>query len=39
VYGGAAVGKSLQMVANPDLQAKPGVVAALREIVRTFGKD
>jgi mono/diheme cytochrome c family protein len=39
VYGGAAVGKSLQMVANPDLQAKPGVVAALREIVRSFGKD
>lgn len=37
VYGGAAVGKSPQMVANPDLQAKPGVVAALREIVRKFG--
>ncbi len=39
VYGGAAVGKSPQMVANPDLQAKPGVVSALREIVRTFGQD
>lgn len=38
VYGGAAVGKSAQMVANPDLQAKPAVVAALREMVRTFGK-
>ncbi|MBK8166627.1 MAG: c-type cytochrome [bacterium] len=37
VYGGAAVGKSPQMVANPDLQAKPGVVAALREKVRSFG--
>lgn len=38
VYGGAAVGKSPQMVANPDLQAKPGVVAALREMVRKFGQ-
>lgn len=38
VYGGAAVGKSPQMVANPDLQAKPGVVAALREKVRSFGE-
>jgi mono/diheme cytochrome c family protein len=38
VYGGAAVGKSPQMVANPDLQAKPGVVAALREKVRSFAK-
>ena len=38
VYGGAAVNKSPQMVANPDLQAKPGVVAALREKVRSFGK-
>ncbi|MBM4130831.1 cytochrome c [bacterium] len=37
IYGGAAVGKSPQMVANPDLQAKPGVVAALREKVRSFG--
>ncbi len=39
VYGGAAVGKSAQMVANPDLQAKPGVVAALREKVRSFGRN
>jgi len=38
VYGGAAVGKSPQMVGNPDLQAKPGVVAALREKVRSFAK-
>jgi mono/diheme cytochrome c family protein len=38
VYGGTAVGKSPQMVANPDLQAKPGVVAALREKVRSFGR-
>lgn len=36
VYGGAAVGKSAQMVPNPDLEAKPGVVAALREKVRSF---
>ena len=38
VYGGAAVGKSPQMAPNPDLQSKPGVVAALREKVRSFGK-
>lgn len=37
VFGGAAVGKSAQMVPNPDLEAKPGVVAALREKVRSFG--
>lgn len=39
VYGGAAVGKSAQMVANPDLQTKPGVVAALREKVRSFAQN
>jgi len=39
IYGGAAVGKSPQMVANPDLQAKPGVVAALREKVRSFANQ
>jgi cytochrome c553 len=39
VYGGTAVGKSAQMAANPDLQAKPGVVAALREKVRQFGQN
>jgi mono/diheme cytochrome c family protein len=38
VYGGAAVGKSPQMVANPDLQAKPGVVTALRVKIREFGR-
>ena len=38
VQGGAAVGRSAQMVPNPDLADKPGVVAALREKVRSFGK-
>lgn len=38
VYGGAAVGKSPGMIGNPDLGSKPEVVAALREIVREFGK-
>jgi mono/diheme cytochrome c family protein len=33
-YGGAAVGKSPAMPANPDLMAKPEVVAALRAHVR-----
>lgn len=37
-YGGAAVGKSPAMPANPDLNAKPQVVTELREIVRGFGK-
>ncbi|MBX3025954.1 c-type cytochrome [bacterium] len=37
-YGGAAVGKSPAMPANPDLNAKPQVVIELREIVRGFGK-
>lgn len=39
VYGGAAVGKSPQMVSNPDLQAKPGVVKALRLKIRKFGQS
>jgi mono/diheme cytochrome c family protein len=39
VYGGAAVGRSPMMVGNPDLAAKPEVVAALREIIRNFGKN
>ena len=34
VYGGAAVGKSPAMPPNPDLQAKPAVVAALRAHIR-----
>ena len=37
-YGGAAVGLSPAMPANPDLTSKPEVVAALREIIRGFGK-
>lgn len=36
--GGPAVGKSPLMPANPDLNAKPDVVKALRHIVRDFGK-
>lgn len=34
--GGAAVGKSPAMPANPDLVSKPAVVAALRTIIRGF---
>jgi len=37
-YGGSAVGLSPAMPANPDLTSKPEVVAALREIIRSFGK-
>jgi len=32
--GGAAVGKSAAMPANPDLDGKPAVVAALRVMIR-----
>ena len=39
VYGGAAVGKSPAMVANPDLGSRPALVAALREVIREFGKQ
>ena len=39
VYGGAAVGRSPGMIGNPDLGSKPEVVAALREMVRNFGKE
>ncbi len=39
VYGGTAVGRSPAMVGNPDLGSKPAVVAALREIIRNFGKQ
>jgi mono/diheme cytochrome c family protein len=39
VYGGAAVGKSPSMAANPDLAAKPEVVNALCEHVRAFGQQ
>lgn len=38
VEGGPAVGKSPLMPPNPDLKAKPGVVQALRELIRGFGK-
>ena len=37
-YGGAAVGKSAAMPANPDLMSKPAVVAALRAHVRSLAK-
>ena len=37
-YGGAAVGKSPAMPANPDLMSKPAVVAALRTHVRALAK-
>jgi mono/diheme cytochrome c family protein len=36
-YGGAAVGKSAAMPANPDLNDKPQVIDALRAKVRGFG--
>jgi mono/diheme cytochrome c family protein len=36
-YGGAAVGLSPAMPANPDLMSKPEIVAALREKIRGFG--
>lgn len=39
VYGGAAVGKSPSMAANPDLAGKTDVVRALREHVRAFGNE
>jgi cytochrome c553 len=38
LMGGAAVGKSPVMPAQPQLKEKPEVVAALVEIIRTFGK-
>lgn len=37
-YGGVAVGKSPAMPPNPDLAAKPAVIKALREHIRTLGK-
>jgi len=36
-YGGAAVGKSPAMPANPDLMSKPQVVTELKNVVRGFG--
>lgn len=38
LMGGAAVGKSPIMPAQPQLKEKPEVVAALVQIIRTFGK-
>ncbi|HEU4731742.1 MAG TPA: cytochrome c [Kofleriaceae bacterium] len=38
LMGGAAVGKSPAMPAQPQLKEKPEVVAALVQIIRTFGK-
>ena len=38
VMGGAAVGTSPIMPAQPQLKEKPEVVAALVQIIRTFGK-
>jgi len=38
LYGGAAVGKSPNMPANPDLGSKPEMVTALRKVVRAFGQ-
>lgn len=35
-FGGAAVGKSPAMPANPDLMSKPQVVTELKNIVRGF---
>lgn len=37
-YGGAAVGRSPAMPANPDLMSKPEVVAALRAHVRSLAQ-
>jgi mono/diheme cytochrome c family protein len=39
LYGGPAAGKSPQMIANPDLQNQPAVVAALVKRVRQFGQE
>lgn len=39
VYGGAVVGLSPAMAANPQLSSKPQVVAALREHVRSFAPE
>jgi mono/diheme cytochrome c family protein len=38
VFGGAAVGKSPNMPANPDLESKPAVVDELVKRVRSFKK-
>ena len=38
VYGGAGVGKAPTMPANPDLDAKPEVVAELVKLIRGLAK-
>ncbi len=38
VYGGSAVGKAATMPANPDLDAKPEVVAELVKYIRGLAK-
>ena len=38
VYGGAGVGKAPTMPANPDLDAKPAVVAELVKYIRDLAK-
>ena len=38
VYGGTAVGKAPTMPANPDLDAKPAVVAELVKYIRDLAK-
>jgi mono/diheme cytochrome c family protein len=38
VYGGTAVGKAATMPANPDLDAKPEVVAELVKVIRGLAK-
>lgn len=37
-YGGAAVGRSPAMPANPDLVDRPAVVAALRRYIRSLAR-
>ncbi|MGC8723339.1 MAG: c-type cytochrome [Acidobacteriota bacterium] len=39
VEGGTAVGKSAAMAPNPDLKDKPGVVVALKDIIRKLGQE
>ena|SRR6266446_3043992 len=38
VHGGKSVGVSGQMAPNPDLENEPGIVSALIERIRSWGK-
>jgi mono/diheme cytochrome c family protein len=38
IFGGRSVGKSGQMAPNPDLENEPGIVAALVEKIRKWGR-